>query len=324
MKKRRIGNSDLYVFPIGLGTMGMSEFYGETDEKQSVATIHKAMELGVDLFDTADMYGSGHNEELLGRALKGMFDRVTVATKFAMQRGPNGEFLGINCSPEYVRRACEASLRRLGTDTIDLYYCHRVDPKTPIEDTVGAMAELVKEGKVRYLGLSEVKGETLKRAFSVHPIAAVQSEYSIWTRDIETANLNECRELGVSTVAYSPLGRGVLTGKFNKIDDPNDYRFHLPRMQADNFESNKKIVEKVEEIALSKNAKASQIALAWILAKGDDFIPIPGTKREKYLIENIDALKIELSADEINELDKLYALVKGNRYDDYSMANTLR
>lgn len=324
MKKRKIGNSDLKVFPIGLGTMGMSEFYGKTDEKQSISTIHKAIELGVDLFDTADMYGSGSNEELLGKALKGRFDKITLATKFAMQRGQNGEFLGINCKPEYVKKACEASLKRLGVDTIDLYYCHRVDPKTPIEETVGAMAELVKEGKVRFLGLSEVLGETLKKAYAVHPIAAVQSEYSIWTRDIEEANLNECRELGVSTIAYSPLGRGVLTGKFNKIEDPNDYRFYLPRMQADNFESNRKIVEKVEEIAKAKNAKASQIALAWILTKGEDFIPIPGTKREKYLIENIGALEIELNSSEIGELDKLYSFVKGNRYDDNSMRTTLQ
>jgi aryl-alcohol dehydrogenase-like predicted oxidoreductase len=324
MEKRKIGNSDLLVFPIGLGTMGMSEFYGETDEKQSISTIHKAIELGVDFFDTADMYGSGHNEELLGRALKGKFDKITLATKFAMQRGQNGEFLGINCKPEYVKKACEASLKRLGIDTIDLYYCHRVDPKTPIEETVGAMAELVKEGKVRYLGLSEVMGETLKRAYAIHPIAAVESEYSIWTRDIEEANMKECRELGVSTVAYSPLGRGVLTGKFNKIEDSNDYRYHLPRMQAENFESNRKIVEKVEEIAKSKNAKSSQIALAWILAKGGDIIPIPGTKREKYLIENVGALKIKLSNYEISELDKLYSLVKGNRYDDYSMTTTLQ
>lgn len=324
MNKRRLGNSDLQVFPIGLGTMGMSEFYGKTDEKQSISTIHKAIELGVDLFDTADMYGCGHNEELLGRALKGKFNKITLATKFAMQRGSKGEFLGLNCKPEYVKQACEASLKRLGINTIDLYYCHRVDPKIPIEETVGAMAELVKEGKVRYIGLSEVKGETLKRAFAVHPITAVQSEYSIWTRDIEEANMKECRELGVSTVAYSPLGRGVLTGKFNKIDDPNDYRYHLPRMQTENFESNKKIIEIVEEIAKSKNAKASQIALAWILAKGEDIIPIPGTKRETYLIENIDALKIELNIDEISELDKLYSLVKGNRYDDYSMTTTLQ
>jgi len=324
MKKRKIGNSSLEVFPIGLGTMGMSEFYGEATEDQSIKTLHKAIDLGVDFFDTADMYGSGHNEELLGKALKGRFNEITLATKFAMKRGPNGEFLGISGKPEYVKQACEASLKRLGIDTIDLYYYHRVDPKTPIEETVGAMAELVKEGKVRYIGLSEVKGETLKRAHAVHPITAVQSEYSIWTRDIEEANMKECRELGVSTVAYSPLGRGVLTGKFKKFDDPNDYRTHLPRMKAENFDANKKIIEQVEEIAASKNAKASQIALAWVLAKGEDIIPIPGTKREKYLIENLDALKVELSAHEINELDKLYGLVKGNRYDDYSMSNTLQ
>jgi aryl-alcohol dehydrogenase-like predicted oxidoreductase len=324
MKKRKIGNSDLHVFPIGLGTMGMSEFYGETDEGQSIKTLHKAIELGVDFFDTADMYGSGHNEELLSRAFKGKFDRITLATKFAIKRGSKGEFLGISGKPEYVKQACEASLKRLGIDTIDLYYCHRVDPETPIEETVGAMAELVKEGKVRYLGLSEVKGETLKRAYAVHPIAAVQSEYSIWTRDIEDANMKECRELGVSTVAYSPLGRGVLTGKFKKFEDPNDYRTHLPRMNPENFESNKKIVEKVEELAASKQATASQVALAWVLAKGDDILPIPGTKREKYLIENLGALDIELSSEEIHELDDLYSLVKGNRYDDYSMSNTLR
>ncbi len=324
MRKRKIGNSDLEVFPIGLGTMGMSEFYGETNEKQSINTIHKAIELGVDFFDTADMYGSGHNEELLGRALKGKFNQVTLATKFANMRGSNGEFLGINGKPEYVKQACEASLKRLGIDTIDLYYYHRVDPKTPIEETVAAMAELVKEGKVRFIGLSEVNGETIKRAHAVHPISAVQSEYSIWTRDIEDANLNECRELGITTVAYSPLGRGVLTGKFDSFNDPNDFRTYLPRTNAENYEENKKIIGTVEEIAASKNAKASQVALAWILAKGDDFIPIPGTKREKYLIENLDALKIELSKSEVNEHDKLYKFVKGQRYDDHSMSNTLR
>jgi aryl-alcohol dehydrogenase-like predicted oxidoreductase len=302
--------------------MGMSEFYGETNEEQSISTIHKALELGVDFFDTADMYGSGRNEELLGKALRGKFARVTLATKFGVMRGPSGEFLGVNGKPEYVKQACEASLKRLGIDTIDLYYCHRVDPETPIEETVGAMAELVKEGKVRYLGLSEVKGETLKRAHTVHPISAVQSEYSIWTRDIEEANMKECRELGVSTVAYSPLGRGILTGKFSAIEDPNDYRHYLPRMKEGNFESNRKIVEKVEEIAQSKNAKASQIALAWVLAKGEDIIPIPGTKREKYLVENLGALDIKLSEDEMRDLDRLYALVKGNRYDD--MGGTLQ
>jgi len=324
MEKRKIGNSNLLVSPIGLGTMGMSEFYGETDEQQSINTIHKAIELGIDFFDTADMYGYGHNEMLLGKALKGRFGKVTLATKFANMRGPNGEFLGINGRPEYVKQACEASLKRLGIDTIDLYYYHRVDPNVPIEDTVGAMARLVEEGKVRYLGLSEVKGETLKRAYAVHPISAVQSEYSIWTRDNEAANLKECRELGVTTVAYSPLGRGILTGRFSTFDDPKDFRSHMPRMQEENFKSNKKIIEAVEEIAASKKAKASQIALAWLLAKGKDIIPIPGTKHEKYLAENLGALEIELTAGEISDLDKLYSLVKGNRYDDNSMRNTLR
>jgi len=324
MNKRKIGNSNLQVFPIGLGTMGMSEFYGETSEAQSIYTLHKAIELGVDFFDTADMYGSGHNEKLLGKALKGKFSKITLATKFANMRGSNGEFLGINGKPEYVKQACEASLKRLGIDTIDLYYYHRVDPETTIEETVAAMAELVKEGKVRYIGLSEVKGETLKRACAIHPISAVQSEYSIWTRDAEEANMKECRELGVTTVAYSPLGRGFLTGKFNKTTDPNDYRSHLPRMQAENFESNKKILVKVEEIASYKNATASQIALAWVLAKGEDIIPIPGTKRENYLIENLEAVKIQLNNDEIVELDKLYTQVRGSRYDTYSMNHTLQ
>lgn len=320
--KRTIGKSKLTVFPIGLGTMGMSEFYGETDETQSINTIHKAIDLGVNFFDTADMYGSGHNEELLGKALKGKLNDVTIATKFAIMRGPNGEFLGVNGKPEYAKKACEASLKRLGVDVIDLYYCHRVDPNTPIEETVGAMADLVKEGKVRYLGLSEVKGETLRKAHAVHPITAVQSEYSIWTRDIEKANMDACRELGVSTVAYSPLGRGILTGKFNTIEDKNDFRAHLPRMEAENFESNKKIIEHVQDIANSKNVKASQIALAWVLAKGEDIVPIPGTKREKYLIENVAAASIELSVEEISELDKLYSLVKGTRYGD--MSSTLQ
>mgnify|MGYP001551305929 CR=1 FL=1 len=322
MEKRKIGASELQVFPIGLGTMGMSEFYGKTDEKQSISTIHKAVELGVNFFDTADMYGSGHNEELLGKALKGRIKDVTIATKFAIMRGQKGEFLGINGKPDYVKKACEASLQRLGIETIDLYYCHRIDPQTPIEETVGAMADLVAEGKVRYLGLSEVKGETLKRAFAEYPISAVQSEYSIWTRDIEEANMKECRELNVSTVAYSPLGRGVLTGKFKAFEDKSDYRAHLPRMQGENFESNKKIIATVEEIAAAKNVKASQIALAWVLAKGEDIIPIPGTKREKYLVENVAAALIELSSEEVGELDSLYELVKGTRYGD--MSSTLQ
>lgn len=324
MENRKIGKSDLEVFPIGLGAMGMSEFYGETNEDQSIATIHKALELGVNFIDTADMYGSGHNEKLLGKALKGRFNEIVLATKFGILRGPNGERMGISGKPEYVKEACEASLKRLGTDVIDLYYLHRVDPNTPIEETVGAMAELVKEGKVRYIGLSEVKGSTLKRAYSVHPITAVQSEYSIWTRDIEEANLTACRELGVSTVAYSPLGRGILTGKLKTIDDSKDFRAHMPRMQDENRENNMKIVEKVEQIAESKGVKASQLALAWVLAQGEDVIPIPGTKHEKYLIENVEAANVKITEDEMKELNKLSDLVKGARYPEEVMKTTLQ
>lgn len=324
MKRRKIGNSNLEVFPIGLGTMGMSEFYGKTNDEQSIATIHKALEIGVNFFDTADMYGAGHNEQLVGKALKGKFDQVVLATKFGILRGPNGERLGISGKPEYAKQACEASLKRLGTDVIDLYYLHRVDPQTPIEDTVGAMSELVKEGKVRYLGLSEVKGSTLKKANEVHPITAVQSEYSIWTRDIEKANLTECRELGISTVAYSPLGRGILTGKLDNMDNEQDFRKHLPRMSDENFETNKKIINRIKEIAESKGIKASQLALAWVLAQGEDIIPIPGTKREKYLLENVEAVNIQISADEMNELNKLSDLVAGERYPDETMKLTLQ
>lgn len=324
MQKRKLGKSNLEVFPIGLGAMGMSEFYGETNEAQSIATIHKAIESGVNFFDTADMYGSGHNEKLLGAALRNKFDKVVLATKFGIVRGPNGEFFGVNGKPEYVKQACEASLKRLGTNVIDLYYLHRVDPQTPIEETVGAMAELVKEGKVKYIGLSEVKGSTLKRANAVHPITAVQSEYSIWTRDIEKANLTECRELGVSTVAYSPLGRGILTGKFNNIQDEKDYRKNMPRMSGENIQTNMKVVKKIEEIAGSKNIKASQLVLAWVLAKGEDIIPIPGTKREKYLLENIEAVYVKISDDEMRELDAFSDLVTGDRYPVQAMALTLQ
>jgi aryl-alcohol dehydrogenase-like predicted oxidoreductase len=323
MKNRKIGNSSLEVFPIGLGTMGMSEFYGETNEDQSIATIHKALEIGVNFFDTADMYGSGHNEQLLSKALKGKFDKIVLATKFGILRGPNGERSGVSGKPEYVKQACEASLKRLGTDVIDLYYLHRVDPQTPIEDTVGAMSELVKEGKVKFIGLSEVKGSTIKRANAVHPITAVQSEYSIWTRDIEEANLNECRELGITTVAYSPLGRGILTGKLD-FNSKNDFRNFLPRMSEENFHNNIKVVKRIEEIAADKGVKASQLALAWVLAKGEDIIPIPGTKREKYLLENVEAANINITEDEMKELNKLSDLVTGDRYSADGMKLTLQ
>ncbi len=323
MKTRKLGKSGLEVFPIGLGAMGMSEFYGPTDEVQSISTIHKAIEIGVNFFDTADMYGSGHNEILLGKALKGNFDKIILATKFGILRGENGERLGVSGRPEYVKQACEASLKRLGIDVIDLYYLHRVDPQVPIEETVGAMSELVKEGKVKFLGLSEVKGSTIKRANKVHPITAVQSEYSIWTRDIEDANLAECRELNITTVAYSPLGRGILTGKLD-FNSKNDFRNFLPRMSQENFKANVKVINKIEEIAESKNVKPSQLALAWVLAQGEDVIPIPGTKREKYLLENIEAVNIEIGKDELNELNKLSELVKGERYTSDGMKLTLQ
>ena len=323
MKTRKLGKSGLEVFPIGLGAMGMSEFYGPTDEVQSISTIHKAIEIGVNFFDTADMYGSGHNEILLGKALKGKFDKIILATKFGILRGENGERLGVSGRPEYVKQACEASLKRLGIDVIDLYYLHRVDPQVPIEETVGAMSELVKEGKVKFLGLSEVKGSTIKRANKVHPITAVQSEYSIWTRDIEDANLAECRELNITTVAYSPLGRGILTGKLD-FNSKNDFRNFLPRMSQENFKANVKVINKIEEIAESKSVKPSQLALAWVLAQGEDVIPIPGTKREKYLLENIEAVNIEIGKDELNELNKLSELVKGERYTSDGMKLTLQ
>ncbi|HQU72257.1 MAG TPA: aldo/keto reductase [Calditrichia bacterium] len=326
MKTRQIGNSELKVFPIGLGTMGMSEFYGETDEKQSIETIHTALDNGVNFFDTADMYGPFHNEELLGKALKGKFDRVRVATKFGIMRGPGGEWLGTSGRPEYVKQACEASLKRLGMETIDLYYQHRVDPNTPIEDTVGAMADLVKEGKVRYLGLSEAAGETIRRAHAVHPITAVQSEYSLWSTDIEETSLPVCRELGISLVAYSPLGRGFLTGRFRKFEDlpANDYRRNNPRFQGENFQKNMAIVEAVEALASAKGAKPSQIALAWVLAKGEEFIPIPGTKRTKYLLENIAAAEITLTSNEVQQLNQLADQVAGTRYDANSMKSLNR
>lgn len=323
MKTRKLGKSGLEVFPIGLGAMGMSEFYGPTNEVQSISTIHKAIEIGVNFFDTADMYGSGHNEILLGKALKGKFDKIILATKFGILRGENGERLGVSGRPEYVKQACEASLKRLGIDVIDLYYLHRVDPQVPIEETVGAMSELVKEGKVKFLGLSEVKGSTIKRANKVHPITAVQSEYSIWTRDIEDANLAECRELNITTVAYSPLGRGILTGKLD-FNSKNDFRNFLPRMSEENFKANVKVINKIEEIAESKSVKPSQLALAWVLAQGEDVIPIPGTKREKYLLENIEAVNIEIGKDELNELNKLSELVKGERYTSDGMKLTLQ
>lgn len=324
MNYRTLGNSDLKVSVIGLGCMGMSEFYGTTDEQQSIATIHRALDLGINFLDTADMYGVGHNEKLVGKAIKERRDEVVLATKFGNMRGDDGSFLGVNGKPEYVRKSCEASLRRLGVDTIDLYYQHRVDPDTPIEDTVGAMAELVEEGKVRYLGLSEASADTIRRANEVHPITALQTEYSLFTRDVEERILPACRELGISFVAYSPLGRGILTGKIKKAGDleENDYRRkYNPRFKGENFEKNLELVRYIEELAERKGCTPAQLALAWLLARGDDIVPIPGTKHAEYVEENAAAAKIELSGEEISKIDEIIppSVTAGARYPEGGM-----
>lgn len=315
MQKRKFGNSDLQVSQLGLGCMGMSEFYGSYNDEESNKVIHYAIENGINFFDTADMYGSGKNETLVGKALSGVRDKVVIATKFGILRGEGGSFPGINGKPEYVKQSCEKSLQRLDMDHIDLYYQHRVDPNTPIEDTVGAMADLAKEGKVRYIGLSEASEEIIRRAHKVHPIAAVQTEYSLWSNDLE-AVIPVCRELGIALVPYSPLGRGFLSGKFKSLEDfeENDFRRYNPRFSAENFNKNLEIVKVVEEIAKSKSVTPSQIALAWVISKGDDMFPIPGTKRINYLKENITAIDIKLEKDEIEQLDSLYNLVSGKRY----------
>ena len=324
MKNRILGKNGIEVSAIGLGCMGMSEFYGPSDDATSVDLLRKAVDLGVSFFDTADMYGAGHNEMLLSQAFRGgLRDKVTIATKFANMRGIDGSFQGICGKPEYVKAACDMSLRRLGLDHIDLYYQHRVDPQVPIEETVGAMSELVKAGKLRFLGLSEAGPETLRRADKVHPIAALQTEYSLWSRDVEAEILPTCRELGISFVAYSPLGRGFLTGAFTSRSDfgAKDFRSGIPRMSAENFGRNRALVAKVEAFALGRKATAAQIALAWLLAQGRDIIPIPGTRRESRLSENIAATEIGLSRDEAAELGSLVpqGQVAGTRYDEAGM-----
>jgi len=315
-----LAHTKLNVGQISLGCMGMSEFYGPADEAESLAVIDAALKSGVNFFDTADVYGNGKNEELLGKAMKGRRDQFIVATKFGGVRDEQGKWIGFNASPDYVKFACDRSLQKLGTNYIDLYYLHRVDPKTPIEDTVRAMAELVKEGKVKHLGLSEVNAKTLRRAHAVHPITAVQTEYSLWTRDPESDGvLATCRELGIALIAYSPLGRGFLTGQFKSPDDlaADDWRRNNPRFQGENFQKNLELVEKVKEIAASKGATPAQLALAWLLAQGKDIIPIPGTKRVKYLLDNLGAVNVHLTADDMQRikvvLDQLPAA--GTRYD---------
>ena len=325
MHQRTLGTEGLRVPAMGLGCMGMSEFYGASSEAEAVATIHRALDLGVTFLDTADMYGPFTNEKLVGKAVKARRDEVVIATKFGNMRGEDGAFLGVNGSPDYVRKACDASLQRLGVDVIDLYYQHRVDTKTAIEETVGAMAELVRAGKVRYLGLSEAAPATIRRAHKVHRISALQTEYSLWSREPEDEILPTVRELGIGFVAYSPLGRGFLTGRFRSPEDldEGDYRRRSPRFQGQNFARNLDLVERIEAMAREKGVTASQLALAWVLRQGDDIVPIPGTRHVKYLEENVRALDIELTADDLRHIDEVApkGIAAGDRYPDMSTVN---
>jgi aryl-alcohol dehydrogenase-like predicted oxidoreductase len=324
MEMRKLGKEGLTVSAMGLGCMGMSEFYGARDEKESIATIHRALDLGITLLDTADVYGPYLNEELVGRAIRDRRDQVVLATKFGIVRDPaQPNARGVNGQPDYVRASCEASLQRLGIETIDLYYQHRVDPKTPIEDTVGAMAGLVQEGKVRFIGLSEASPETLRRACAIHPVSALQTEYSLWSRDPEDEILATCRELGIGFVAYSPLGRGFLAGQIKRFEDlaHDDYRRNSPRFQGDNFNRNLALVRRIEQMANAKGCTASQLALAWVLNQGQDIVPIPGTKRRKYLEENVAAMELRLSKADLARIEEVAprGAVAGLRYPEHMM-----
>ncbi|HEY4148791.1 MAG TPA: aldo/keto reductase [Chitinophagaceae bacterium] len=326
MRKKKLGSQGLQAAELGLGCMGMSEFYGATNDAESIKTLHRAIELGITFWDTADMYGPFHNEELIGKAFKGQREKITLATKFGIMRDPtNPSVRGINGSRDYVKKACEASLKRLGTDTIDLYYLHRVDPATPIEETAGALGELVKEGKIKGIGFSEIAPATLRRAHAVYPVSAVQTEYSLWTRDPEDGILDTCRELGVAFVAYSPLGRGFLSGQMKRFEDlaANDFRRISPRFQGENFQKNLDLVEKITVLAGKKGCTPSQLALAWVMAQGDFIFPIPGTRRIKYLEENLGALQVALSKAELEEIDAIFprGAAAGLRYPEQAMGS---